>query len=103
MRFVVLDSVSDAGGDGGNIDDEQFRWLDGQLAAADAADELTLVFAHHTLETMNQVASPFPPGDNPPRAARAASTSARPRARAAAPRPGRARDASSACSCATRP
>ena len=66
LRFVVLDSVSDSGGDGGNIDDEQFGWLDGQLAAADAAKELTLVFAHHTLETMNQVASPFPPGDNPP-------------------------------------
>jgi len=65
VRFVVLDSVSDSGGDGGNIDDEQFRWLDAQLAAADAARELTLVFAHHTLETMNQLASPFPPGDNP--------------------------------------
>ena len=38
LRFVVLDSVSDAGGDGGNIDDEQFRWLDGQLAAADARE-----------------------------------------------------------------
>ena len=66
LRFVVLDSVSDAGGDGGNIDDGQFAWLDGQLGAADAAGELTLVFAHHTLETMNQAASPFPPGDNPP-------------------------------------
>ena len=65
VRFVVLDSVSDSGGDGGNIDDEQFRWLDAELAAADAAKELTFVFAHHTLETMNQVASPFPPGDNP--------------------------------------
>jgi len=66
VRFVVLDSVSDAGGDGGNLDQEQFTWLDGQLAEADAARELTLVFAHHTLETMNQAASPFPPGDNPP-------------------------------------
>ena len=66
LRFLVLDTVSDAGGDGGNVDDEQFRWLDAQLAAADAARELTLVIAHHTLETMNQVLSPFPPGDNPP-------------------------------------
>jgi len=66
LRFVVLDSVSDAGGDGGNIDQTQFAWLDDQLAAADAAGELALVFAHHTLETMNQAASPFPPGDNPP-------------------------------------
>jgi metallophosphoesterase (TIGR03767 family) len=66
VRFVVLDTVSDAGGDGGNLDQAQFTWLDGQLAEADAARELTLVFAHHTLETMNQAASPFPPGDNPP-------------------------------------
>ena len=66
LRFVVLDSVSDAGGDGGNLDQVQFAWLDDQLAAADTAGELTLVFAHHTLETMNQAASPFLPGDNPP-------------------------------------
>jgi len=66
VRFVVLDSVSDAGGDGGNLDQTQFAWLDDQLAAADAAGELTLVFAHHTLETMDVAASPFPPGDNPP-------------------------------------
>ena len=67
VRFVVLDSVADAGGDGGNIDETQFRWLDRELAAADARDELTLVFAHHSLETMNQTQpSPFPPGDNPP-------------------------------------
>ena len=66
LRFVVLDSVSDAGGDGGNIDAEQFAWIRGELEAAGAARQLTLVFAHHTLETMDQAASPFPPGDNPP-------------------------------------
>ena len=66
LRFVVLDTVADAGGDGGNLDEAQFEWLDDQLAAGDAAGDLTLVFGHHTLETMNQAASPFPPGDNPP-------------------------------------
>ena len=66
VRFVVLDSVSDAGGDGGNIDEAQFAWIRGELEVAEAARQLTLVFAHHTLETMNQAASPFPPGDNPP-------------------------------------
>ena len=67
LRFVVLDSVADAGGDNGNIDETQFRWLDAQLAAADAAGELTIAFAHHSLETMDQQQpSPFPPGDNPP-------------------------------------
>ncbi len=67
VRFVVLDSVADAGGDGGNIDETQFRWLDEELARADRRGELTLVFAHHSLETMNQTQpSTFPPGDNPP-------------------------------------
>jgi hypothetical protein len=67
IRFIVLDSVADNGGDRGNIDDPQFQWLDGQLAAADAAHDLAVVFAHHTLETMNQPhVSGFPPGDNPP-------------------------------------
>jgi hypothetical protein len=67
LRFVVLDSVADAGGDGGNLDETQFRWLDDQLTAADAAGELTIAFAHHSLETMNQQQpSPFAPGDNPP-------------------------------------
>src|SRR5215210_643325 len=66
VRFVVLDTVSDAGGDGGNLDQAQYAWLEQQLAAAEGARELTLVFGHHTLETMNQAASPFPAGDNPP-------------------------------------
>src|SRR5215211_4582798 len=34
VRFVVLDTVSDAGGDGGNLDQAQFAWLDEQLTAA---------------------------------------------------------------------
>jgi len=64
---VVLDSVADAGGDRGNLDETQFRWLDDQLTAADTAGELTFAFAHHTLETMNQEQpSAFPAGDNPP-------------------------------------
>ena len=67
LRFVVLDSVADAGGDNGNLDETQFEWLDAQLAAADAAGELTIAFAHHSLETMDQQQpSEFPPGDNPP-------------------------------------
>ena len=33
VRFVVLDSVADAGGDRGNLDETQFRWLDDQLTA----------------------------------------------------------------------
>ncbi len=64
LRFIVLDSIAENGGDGGNIDDPQFRWLHDQLLAAEASQELVTVFAHHSLQTMDQgPASPFPPGD----------------------------------------
>jgi hypothetical protein len=54
IRFVVLDSIAENGGDGGNIDHLQFTWLHEQLLDAEAKHELALVFAHHSLETMNQ-------------------------------------------------
>lgn len=64
LRFVVLDTINEGGGDGGNVDERQFRWLDDVLTRADANHELVLTFAHHTLETMNMpFASPFAPGD----------------------------------------
>jgi hypothetical protein len=67
VRFVVLDSINERGGDGGNIDDPQFRWLHDQLVGAERRRELVMVFAHHSLRTMEQsAASPFPfsPTDN---------------------------------------
>ncbi|MGH3343461.1 MAG: hypothetical protein ACRDPK_11395 [Carbonactinosporaceae bacterium] len=64
VRLVALDSVAENGGDGGNVDDEQFRWLHGQLSRAEERREVVVVFAHHTLRTMDQPpVSPFPPGD----------------------------------------
>jgi metallophosphoesterase (TIGR03767 family) len=56
LRFVVLDSVAD-GGDQGNLDDAQFRWLHAELLTAEARRELALVFAHHSLTSMDQRAS----------------------------------------------
>ncbi len=64
LRFLVLDSVADTGGSDGNIDDVQFRWIHEQLRAAEKSKELVMLFAHHSLRTMNQPpASGFPPGD----------------------------------------
>ncbi len=64
LRFIVLDSINEGGGAGGNIDDPQFRWMHRQLLEADKARELVMLFAHHSLRTMDQEAeSPFPPGD----------------------------------------
>jgi hypothetical protein len=65
VRFIALDTVAEHGLDGGNLDDEQFTWLHDELLAAEAAHEVVMVFAHHSLGTMGQPpASPFlPPGD----------------------------------------
>jgi metallophosphoesterase (TIGR03767 family) len=53
LRFVALDTVAD-NGPAGNLDDAQFSWLDGELAAAGGRNELVVVFGHHSLRTMNQ-------------------------------------------------
>jgi metallophosphoesterase (TIGR03767 family) len=51
LRFIVLDTVSEAGvtpqSSEGNIDHPQFMWLERELGAATARDELIVVFSHH--------------------------------------------------------
>jgi metallophosphoesterase (TIGR03767 family) len=56
LRFVVLDTVADSGPNG-NLDEAQFRWLDGELTAAESRRELILAFAHHSLRTLNQASA----------------------------------------------
>ena len=34
FRFISLDTVAEGGGQSGNIDDPQYRWLKGELRAA---------------------------------------------------------------------
>ena len=64
VRFIVLDSINEHGFSDGNIDDTQFRWLHQQLLGAEARKEVVMVFAHHSLRTMNTPAAvPFVPGD----------------------------------------
>ena len=49
--MIALDTVCEGGVTGpcadGNVDDPQFRWLEGELEAATAADQLVIVFSHH--------------------------------------------------------
>ncbi len=56
FRFIALDTVSEGGVVGpsadGNIDDPQFRWLEGQLQAATAAGELVVLFSHHAIPSL---------------------------------------------------
>jgi metallophosphoesterase (TIGR03767 family) len=64
LRFVVLDTIAENGGDGGNVDDTQFRWVHEQLLQAEQNRELVMTFAHHSLRTMEQPPiSPFGVGD----------------------------------------
>jgi metallophosphoesterase (TIGR03767 family) len=50
FRFVVMDSVNPNGYADGSLDDAQFDWLKGTIAAA--AGKAVIVFSHHTSDTM---------------------------------------------------
>jgi hypothetical protein len=54
--MIALDTLSEAGVIGpsadGNIDDPQFRWLQGELEEATAADELVILFSHHAIPSL---------------------------------------------------
>jgi metallophosphoesterase (TIGR03767 family) len=67
FRFVAIDTVSEGGVAGpssnGNIDDPQFRWLQGQLAAAQEAGKLIVLFGHHPIRSLS---SPVPDEAAPP-------------------------------------
>ena len=60
FRFVSIDTVSEGGIPGisaeGNIDHAQWRWLARKLAAAERADQLTIVFGHHPIRKLNSTA-----------------------------------------------
>jgi metallophosphoesterase (TIGR03767 family) len=56
LRMISLDTVCEGGVTGpcadGNVDDPQFRWLEGQLQAATAADQLVILFSHHAVPSL---------------------------------------------------
>jgi metallophosphoesterase (TIGR03767 family) len=53
MRLISLDTVAEGGGQNGNLDDPQYRWLKRELNRARRRGQLVVVFGHHTLETMS--------------------------------------------------
>jgi metallophosphoesterase (TIGR03767 family) len=57
MRFISLDTVAEGGGQWGNLDDPQYRWLKRELGKARKRDQLVVVFGHHTLATMTNTAT----------------------------------------------
>ena len=56
FRFIALDTLSEGGVTGpsadGNIDDPQFRWLEGELRAATAEKRLIVLFGHHPVRSL---------------------------------------------------
>jgi metallophosphoesterase (TIGR03767 family) len=56
LRMIALDTVCEGGVTGpcadGNVDDPQFRWLEGELKAATAADQLVVIFSHHAIASL---------------------------------------------------
>jgi metallophosphoesterase (TIGR03767 family) len=56
FRFISLDTLSEGGIAGpsadGNIDDPQFQWLSSQLQAADASNQLIVIFSHHAIPSL---------------------------------------------------
>jgi Calcineurin-like phosphoesterase len=70
LRLIGLDTVAEGGGQDGNLDDPQYKWLKRQLRKARKRDQLIVVFGHHTLETLDndapdEAAGPCEPADEP--------------------------------------
>ncbi|MGH2819112.1 MAG: hypothetical protein ACRDJ5_00510, partial [Actinomycetota bacterium] len=62
FRFISLDTTSEGGqtaegvapgSSNGNLDDPQFQWLEAELEAAQAANQLIVIFGHHPVRSMN--------------------------------------------------
>lgn len=56
VRMIALDTVSEGGVIGpsadGNIDDPQFRWLEGELEEATRNSERVILFSHHAIPSL---------------------------------------------------
>ena len=56
VRFISIDTVSEGGAvqesSEGNIDDPQWKWLERELDAAEAAGKLVVVFGHHPIRSL---------------------------------------------------
>jgi metallophosphoesterase (TIGR03767 family) len=63
IRAFGLDTCNQVAGPDGAVPDVQFQWLRGQLAAAQSANKLALVFSHHNSLTLENRATR--PGEDP--------------------------------------
>jgi metallophosphoesterase (TIGR03767 family) len=56
VRFISIDTISEGGiiavSADGNLDDPQFQWLRNEIATAEAARKLIVVFGHHPIRSL---------------------------------------------------
>jgi metallophosphoesterase (TIGR03767 family) len=53
FRFISLDTVAEGGGADGNLDNGQFKWLQGELRSSSKRGQLIVIYGHHPLSSMN--------------------------------------------------
>ena len=52
VRFIALDTVAEGGGQYGNLDNAQYKWLAKQLKQAKRRGLLAIAYGHHPMESM---------------------------------------------------
>jgi metallophosphoesterase (TIGR03767 family) len=57
FRFIALDTVAEGGGQHGNLDNPQYKWLEGELKAATKRKQLIVLFGHHPLDNLSNKAT----------------------------------------------
>ena len=57
IRFISLDTVAEGGGQHGNLDNPQYKWLEGELKAATKRKQLIVLFGHHPLDNLSNKAT----------------------------------------------
>ena len=70
LRAISLDTVAEGGGQNGNLDHPQYRWLKRELRKARRRGQLVVVFGHHPLDslsnaTLDEDAGACVPADEP--------------------------------------
>ena len=53
FRFIALDTVAEGGGQHGNLDNPQYKWLQGELASAQKHKQLIVLYGHHPLDNLS--------------------------------------------------
>jgi metallophosphoesterase (TIGR03767 family) len=51
IRFIAIDTNAEGGSASGNVDDPQYKWVEGQLRKARRKNQLAIGFSHHPLRS----------------------------------------------------